>query len=1034
MSIAEGIVKRPVLWLVVFALISITGVFMLPNIAVEMFPDIEMPVLAIVTIYPGADPEIIETSVTTVLESAIANTAGIQEMRSFSGAQMSRIILWFDFGTDLDVKINRVRENIDRVSRQLPDGVIAPMILQFSPDDMPIMRVAVMGAEGSGLTENDLRAFAINELEDRFRQIDGVASVSTEGGLDSIVRVALSQNRLEAYGITITEIARSLGAQNMALGAGFIEEGAIEYSIRTSGEFASVTDIANSVVMQTGGADIRLIDIGDVGFCFQDERASVFVNGEPGVYISIMKQSGANTISVANRMYRELELIQRTLPPNIRLELTQDASLQTRAMVDELVNSILAGLILAMLILFFFLRNLNSAIIVGLSIPLSFMITLLVMSLSGITINMMTLAGLILGMGLTVDCSIVVIESIRAHREKGEKKAAAAINAGKEVMSSLITATITTLCVFIPMILFRDQLEIVGILLQDMIFTIVISVAASLFVGIFLVPVLASKWMPVHSRIQKPLSNSFLKAIDTKIADGIAAFTNSYKMLLSKALKHRLVTCVLVVSIFLGSVLALGRMDIVMMPNDTSDTVTLNIELPLGTRYGETKAVALAMQEAAIAEISGIRNIITNIGAAGGGRPGGGGVNTASITVILDLDDPAAHSDEEVKQILRPHFMNFPNAAFSFAEGGLGAMLGGSDIQIVLNIGDLREGMATAETIRRLLETNVPEVYDIAISMDQGLPQLNVNIDRVRAYNLGLNVATIAMEINAAMNGITATTLRQGGNEYDVVLQLAHEDRYEIPDMGRIFVRSSRGMLFPVSNFADFERTEGPVSIRRENQTRTVNITANVREGFSVGAVEDKISRLLAEEGITATMAGAMEGARDMMRTFAMIIILALALVFGIMAAQYESFRDPFINFCTIPLLLVGVVLIHLVTGEPISALTMIGIVLLAGLVTNNGILLVDYTNQLRRSGMGLMEACAEAGAVRFRPVLMTALTTMLALAPMAFFPGASAGLTAPIGLVVFGGLISATVITLVFIPVLYSLFHANDKELIDED
>jgi HAE1 family hydrophobic/amphiphilic exporter-1 len=1029
MSVAKAIVKRPVLWLVVFALISISGIFLVSNIAVEKFPEIQMPYLVIATTYSGADPETVEKSVTNVLEAAIANTGGIQKMTSTSRSQSSLIMLQFDFGTNMDVKTNRVRESIDRVKNVLPENISSPIIMQLRPEDQPIMRISVSGNTGSGLSQNDLRSIAKNELEDQFKQIEGVASVNVEGGQDSIVMVKVSQNRLEAYGITINEISRALTTQNRELGAGFIEEGLIEYSIKTSGEFSSLAEIANTVVLQIGTAsaggtaDIRLQDIGEVSFDFQEERSTVYVNGEPGVYISIIKQSGANTVKVADQIYRRFENLKKTLPKEINLEITQDETLQTRAMLNELINSAMSGVILAMLIVILFLRNINGSIIIGLAIPLSFLITLLVMALSNITINMMTLAGLILGLGMTVDCSIVVLESVTAYREKGEKPTLAAILAGEEVMSSLIASTITTISVFIPIILFKNRLEIVGIMIQDMVFTICVSVVASLFIGIFLVPVLASKWLPVHSRLQKPLRNPLIKKIDAGISNGIKALTNGYQWLLSKALKYRLITVFLVICLFLGSAFAMTRLDIAMMPKETTDTVTLNIEMPLGTRYDEIKAVTLEVQEFAIAEINGIKNIMTNVGSTGT-LFGNTAANTASITIVLDLDAPNVDSEESTKDKLRSHFVEFPNAVFSFSSYGLARMMGGSDIDIVIRADDLAEGISTAETIKLLLENDVPEVQDISLDIDEGLPQVNVNIDRNRAYNMGLNVTSIASEIAASMNGVTATTFRQKGNQYNVVLQLAKEDRYELPDLGRIFVRSSNGSLFPVSNFAGFEKTHAPVSINHEGQARTIHITAGVKDGFSIKKVEAKIGKELSEQGIRAAFAGSSQSTRNMVQSFILVIILALLLVYGVMAAQYESFLDPFINFCTIPLLLIGVVLIHIITGQTMSAFTMIGIVLLAGVVVNNGILLVDYTNQLVRKGKSVIEACLEAGGSRFRPVLMTALTTMLGLAPMAFFPGTSSRITSPIGLVVFGGLASATVITLVFIPVLYSLVH----------
>ena len=1025
MSLAKAVVRRPVLWLVVFALICISGLYLVSNIAVEMYPDVEMPWLLVQTTYPGAGPETVEKSVTNVLEAALANTGGIVEMKSTSMDQISMVLLEFDYGTNMDAKINRVRENIDRIKSALPGTASSPFIMQLKANDEPIMRIAVRSS--GDREQNELRELAKNEIEDKLKQIEGVASSSVEGGEDTIVRAALSQNRLEAYGITINETAAALAAQNRELGAGYIEDGPVEYSIKTGGEYEDIAGIANTVVLQTGGAGIRLHDLGEVAFDYDDERSAVYVNGEPGVYVSVMKQSGANTVTVADRVYKQLEALRKTLPRDISLDITEDSTIRTRAMVSELVNSAALGILLAALVLFLFFRNINGSIIAALSIPVSFLITLLVMALAGITINMMTLAGLILGLGMIVDSSIVVLESITSFREKGEKPTAAAVLAGEEVMSSIIASTITTICVFLPIYLFKNQLEIIGILVQDMLFTIGVSVLSSLLVAIFLVPVLASKWLPVHSRLQKPLRNPLAVKIDRIASKALETLTGAYRRLLAKALGHRIVTIALVASVFLGSVAALLNLDMAMLPDMDSDTVKLNIEMPLGTRYEDTRAVALEMQEFALAEIRGIKNIIVNAGSSGDMFASSGG-NVGAITIILDTEDPAAASAETVQEQLRSRFADFPNAAFSFPRGGLAAMMGSADIDMILRADDLDEGIANAALIKETLETEAAELTDIAVDLNDGLPEVNVNIDRQRAYNMGLSVSAIAGEIAASMNGVTATTFRRNGVEYDVILRLAKEDRRELPDLGNIFVRSSNGQLFSVSNFAALEKTQGPVSINHEGQARVIHITANVKEGFKINDTQAKIRALLSERDITVTFAGETEDTQKMLGTFVLVITLALLLVFGVMAAQYESFRDPFINFCTIPLILIGVVIIHLITGEAMNAFTMMGFVMLAGIVVNNGILLVDYTRLLVRKGMAIPDACLEAGAARFRPVLMTALTTMLGLAPMAFFPGKSSMMTSSIGLAVFGGLASATFITLFFIPVLYSLVNGKHE------
>jgi HAE1 family hydrophobic/amphiphilic exporter-1 len=1029
MSVAKAVVKRPVLWLVVFALVSISGLFLFSNLAVDMLPEVEIPYLSVITTYPGADPETVEKAVTDVLEAGLVNTGGINKMTSVSREQSSIILLEFDYGTNIDTKINRVRENIDMVKTALPDTVDAPLVIQASANDDPAL---IIGISGAGFSQNELRAFAKEEIRDQLRQIEGVASCDIEGGQDAQVRVSVYQNRLEAYGVTITEIAGSLAAQNLQLGAGSIEEGLVDYSIKTSGEYDSVAAIADAVVAQVNGADIRLRDIGDVVLDYAEERSAVYVNGEPGVYLSVMKQSGANTVRVADQVYRRLNVIRGNLPRGVELNIIEDETTEIRAMISELINSALVGVALAIAVLFLFFRNINSALIIGLSIPISFLITLLSMSLANITINMMTLAGLILGLGMVVGCSIVVLEGVVKFREKGESLSVAAVLAGEEVMSSIIASTVTTVCVFLPIWLFRDRLEIIGLLVQDMLFTIGISLVSSLCVAIFLVPVLASKWLPVHSRVQKPLRNRVIAFFDRGVASALDALNRAYGRLLSGALKHRIVTLVLVIAAFAGSILALGKIDMVMFPDAGSGSVTVTITMPLGTRYEDTRAVALELHEYALAEIAGAKNIAAKIGNTGSALSEDGN-NTASVTVVLDLDDPNADSSDKVKEKLRARFSAFPNAAFAFGEDDFAALIG-ADIDIVLRNDDLPQGFADVEAVRSLLEEKVPEVQDISVDVNAGLPQVTVNIDRQRAYNMGLSVSSIAHEVAASMNGVTATVFRQSGNEYDVVLQLAKEDRYELPDLGRIFVRSSKGTLFPVSNFADLKKTQEPERVNHEGQVRTIHITAKLRDGASLNQTEAAIQTLIEEQGIAAEFAGQSAETSDMMQTFLLVIILAILLVFGVMAGQYESFRDPIINFCTIPLMLIGVIAIHLITGQAINAFTMIGFVMLPGIVVNNGILLVDYTNLLVRRGMPLMDACLEAGIDRFRPVLMTTLTTMLGLAPMAFFPGKSSMMTAPIGLAIFGGLASAAIITIFFIPVMYSFVNGNKKEAKNEN
>ncbi|ULQ60869.1 efflux RND transporter permease subunit [Brucepastera parasyntrophica] len=1029
MSIAKQVVGRPVLLAVIFALIAIVGIYLVFDVAIDMFPETNMPLLVVSATYSGAGPETVEKTVTKLLESSLVNLSGLKEMTSTSSENSSLVMLEFEYGTDLDNKINEVRDKLDRIKRSLPDDVDTPIIMQFDPSSMPIMSIAIRGNR----TQNELRSIAEDTIQDRLEQIDGVASTSVRGGQSEIVKVALSQNRLEAYGLTITSIASKLAQQNVELGAGSIEDGDKNYSIRTTGEYTSIQDIAGTVVAQKNGSDIRLQDIGTVSMGFEDETSTVYINGESGVYISVTKQSGTNSVSVADKVYTRIDEIRADLPADITLEIISDNTDQIRGMINELINSAVLGIILAVIILFIFLRNIKSTIIIGISIPFSILVTLLVMSLAGITLNMMTLTGLILGVGMIVDSSIVILENIYKFRERGAKPTIAAILGSQEVMSSIISSTLTTICVFVPILLFKNRLGMIGELFQGMIFTVAIALAASLMVAIFLVPVLASTYLPINTRKQKPLKNGVLKKIDDAVDAALKAITRGYRRLLTAAINHRVVTVVLVIAAFIGSVGALSKMNITFIPPMNDDSVTLNLELPLGTTYEETKAVMLQLQEFAIDEIVGAKSITVNVGSTGRAMNTGQNTHKGDMTVNLDINNKNADTSEQVREKLRTHFKDFPNANLSFGQSRSQAIAGGSDIDIVLRVDDIHTGLAAANEIAAVIEEFVPELTEVSIDTTEGLPQVEVVIDRNRAYNMGLNISNIASEISASMNGVTATTFRHSGDEYSVVLMLQESDRKKLPDLERIFVASTAGNLVPVSNFARLEKGLGPVSINRENQTRVIHVTGSMAEGNRADAVESKIKAALTDNfvaptGVTVGFEGQWNDIMETLVTFILIATLAILLVFGVMAGQYESFKDPIINLCTIPLMLIGVVLIYLLTGQTISTFTLVGIVMLVGIVVNNGIILVDYTNLLVGRGVSVREACIDAGESRLRPVLMTTLTTILGLVPMAFFPGESSMMIQPIGLTVIGGLTSSTFITLLFIPVMYSFLNERRK------
>jgi HAE1 family hydrophobic/amphiphilic exporter-1 len=1028
MSIAQKIVSRPVLGIIVFGLVAVIALFMVSDIAIDMLPEINMPMLTVSTSYFGAGPETVEEAVTRALESQLVNVSGLTSITSTSSEGFSAITLQFDFGLNLDAKTNDVRDRLDRVRGSLPSGAGAPSISRFDLNSMPILRIAVAGNRN----QDELRALAKSLVQTSLEQIDGVASTTLMGGRERIVSVEVSQNRMEAYGLTLTGIRNTLASQNLELGAGSIEDGSINYSIRTAGTYTSIQDIANTVVTKRNGIDIRLQDVGTVGLGYPKESSTVYINGESGVYVGVVKQSGSNSVNVADRVKARLDVIRQTLPSDVSLIITVDQTNQTKGMINELVSSALSGALLAMLILFLFLRNIKSTVIIGISIPFSVLTTLLFMSAAGVTLNMVTMTGLILGVGMIVDCSIVVLENIFKYRERGSKPAIAAVLGSQEVMSSIVSSTLTTICVFGPVYLFKSRIGAIGEMIQGLSFTVVVALVSSLLVALFLVPILAGKFLPLNTRAQKPLKNPLLKKLDARADKALIGIEKGYRRLLAIAVSHRLAVIVLVIALLAGSVLAIPHMPIVMMAGVNEESVTLNVTLPQGTIYENTRAVMLQLQEFAIAEIKGAKNIIVDAGSSGQSS-GGTNTNTGSITVTLDLDNPAADKSDVVKTKLLAHGPDIPNAVLTIAESGSSQALGGgSDIDITLHVDDIAAGISAANEIADIIRTNVPELAEVSVDMTKGLPQVEVVLDRERIYNMGLSISSIANEISAAMNGVTATTFRNGGDEYNVVLHFAETDRDKLSDLEHIFAASSDGTMYSLANFASLEKGAGPVSIRRENQSRIIHVTGSLAsDSLRADAVENKIKEVLdinfiTPNGVILSYEGQWGEIISMVMNFGIILFISVLLVFGVMAAQYESFKDPFINLCTIPLLVIGVVMIYLITGQPISLFTMVGIVILAGVVVNNGIVLVDYTKILVGRGIPVRQAVLEAGFSRLRPVLMATLTTILGLIPMSFFPGESAAMMQGIGLTVIGGLTSSTIITLFFIPVMYSL--VNEK------
>ena len=1021
MSIERKNLEHPVLVLIVFALLAAVGLFTLKNVALGLFPDIDSPYVMVSATYANAGPESVEKTVTEILEGALISVNGLKNLYSTSTESGSSIQLEFNYGIDIESAVNDIRDKLGRVQRQLPDAVNSPTIFRFNGDSKPIMRIAVRGNRSL----SDIKEIAEDTISDIFEQADGVAEASVMGGKTKIVRIELDQNRLAAYGFTVSQVSSALAKQNLDLGGGKLNEGQKDYVVRTTGEFKSLEEINNTLIQTVNGYDVKLSDIGNAFWGFQDITRDVFINGEHGVYITITKQTDANSVTVSNNVHEKIEELKETLPSDIKLEIISDDTDAIRETINTLVDSAWQGLLLAVIVLFIFLQNVKSTIIIAISIPLSLLITLLSMSFAGITLNMMTLTGLILGVGMIVDASIVMIDNIYSYRSRGAKPKISAILGSQEMIVSVISGNLTTICVFVPFLLYMKDLGMMGQMFKGIIFTIVIALCSSLLVAIFLVPVLAGKFLPLTNRKEKPVKSRIMKGfygLCTKVLDAI---TKVYSRILKKALEYRAVTIIIAVCLLVIAISLLPTLGMNMMPQGNDDSVTLSITLPIGTPLDDTRDVSLAMEQIVRKEIPSFEKLITTVG--GGGR----NANTykSSIQITLNKDSGSA---VEVQNKLRKYFTQFPGAKFSFGAGTRGQMMG-SDIDIALRSDDLDEALSVADKIVSVME-DISALGDITIDTEEGLPQVEIEIDRERAYSFGVDVSTVAKEINYAVNGVTSTTYRQAGKDYDVTVMYQPSDRENIIDLETMYVSGTGGKV-SLSNFATLKKGLGPVSIKRENQRRIVHITASILTSDNANLVEDAIKEGIANtfivpDNVSVSYEGSWQDTNEQMKLYSGILIMAILLVFGVMAATYESFKAPLINLATIPFLLIGVVFLYKIIGQPLSIMAMVGLIMLVGIVVNNGIILVDYTNLLRNRNIPMMEACFQAGVSRLRPVLMTTLTTILGMIPMCFASEGQSAMVQPIGIAVVGGLTSSTFVTLLVIPVLYSLVMKDEKKL----
>jgi len=1015
------------------AVITLLGFISLTRLPVDLMPEFQQPTLNIRTSYAGVGPLEMEELITRPIEQAVGAVPGLTRIESSSSEGSSQVQLNFEWGSDLAESADEVRTRMDRIRARLPEDADPPTIQKFDPSQLPVAQIGIEG-DYDPVT---LREIAQNEIAPRFERIDGVAAVNVSGGLRRQIHVDLSKEKITALNLSVNQVVTSLRQENQNTPLGEIYQGDSTYLVRSQGQFRSVEDIRNLVVMTRQNVPVYLKDIADVQDTTEQRRQFMRINGRPGIQVQVQKQSGKNTVKVADLVRKEVDRVNNEVA-GLKMTITQDNSLFISRAINNVQEHAMIGGILVVLIIFAFLRDFRSTLIVCTSIPVSVIGTFALLYFGGFTLNTMTFGGLALGIGMIVDAAIVVLENTHRHLHMGKDRMTAAIDGSEEVWSAILASTLTHIAVFLPLLFLSGT---ASIMFTQLSVVVMFSLIMSLFVAVTIVPVLCSRWLKtpdeeaaatgVTARLYR-LSERFLDGMD-----------EGYRKAIHLALQHR--------PTVIGAATALTILAAVLYPRVGTELVTqtdegevnINVELAPGTRIEPTEQALLTIEERVKQLVPEATTVITQGGSGGNNWSGGGGGNTSrgQIRLLLKPRDERTRTNEQVAIDLRRQLAGIlpgvivranpsggNNQIMRFLSGGGTNNNNGQSSRLQLEIRghDLDDARRVAQDAREMME-DTSGIADVSISREEGRPEIAIRVDRPKAAMLGMSVQTVASTIQTNVAGTTAAQFRERGNEYPVVVRLRESDREEIADVGDVLLSTPTGQVVPARNILAVSREAGPTQIQRKNMERITRVNAEIEIPLSdaVKAVQARLPEIRVPPDFQVGFGSEIE---EQARSFAQlrtILILAILLVYAVMASQYESLRDPFIIMFSVPVAAIGVVGALLVTNTSFSMQAYIGIIMLAGIVVSNAILLVDYVNTLRRRDkMPIREAVELGGRTRLRPILMTSIATMLGLVPMAIGLGEGGELQAPLARVVIGGLLTSTLVTLVLVPAIYTIFE----------
>lgn len=1025
MNLIRGSLENPIARVMVTLALVGLGVLAFTHLAIDLFPDVTYPVATVVTEYTGASPADIETTVTRPIEKVVSRITNVRFVSSYSREGLSVVVIEFTWGTDLDAAAIDIQQNVNQILDRLPEEAKQPIIVKFDPSQVSVITLAVAGS----LDPWKLRELAEDFVAPRLETLPGVAAANVFGGQVREIQVEVDRVRLEGAGLSLDQVLQAVKTGNLDAPGGNLKAGTRDYSVRTLGRPPQVQDLQELVIGRRGGVTVRIRDIGRVRDGFEETQTDVRVNAGPGLILGVQKQPGSNTVAVVDAILRELPRIRQDLPPGISLEVVSDQSTFIRRAIRTLQIEAMLGSLLAIGIILVFLRNLRSTCIIALSIPISITTTFVLMYFNRMTLNIMTLGGLALGVGRLVDDSIVVLENISRRLEAGEDPRTASERGATEVSRAIIAATVTSVIVFLPIAFVQG---VAAVLFWQLALTVGLALLASLFESLTLVPILTARFLRPRGPAEGP---GWLRDLFARSEGAFARLDSRYQALLTWALQRRWTVVGGTAAALLLSLAFIPLIGTEFFPPSDEGEFGITVRLPAGTRVEETAKVVTGMEALILEEVPELRSMFARVGSGRGrgaifsGRAAG--PHTGFMRIRLVPLAERRRSADEIMAALRPRLPRVPGGNITMVTGGLVSRLiaFGAEEPIVVEIQgyDLATGSRLAAEVAALLR-EIRGVADVQVSREEGLPELQVALDHQRLAALGLTASQVAATVKTAIGGFEASLYvdPQTGREHNVLVRLQEPDRQQITDLSQITL-TANGRQVPLSNVAQVRRQTSPTQIERKYQQRLVRVVANTA-GRDLGSIAAEIEAGLAllekPKDFVVRLAGARVEQAEAFRNLALALLLAVALVYMVLASQYRSLLHPFIIMFSVPLGVIGVIWALLLTGTTLSVISLIGVIMMVGIVVSNAILLVDTVNLRRREGMPLYAAIIQAGRTRLRPILMTSLTTILGILPMALGLGEGAEANAPLAIAVIGGLAVSTLLTLVFIPVLYHLFE----------